>query len=69
MRNPRPKKPFQATGEVVVFFTASGHFYPVQLSGMKSTKDEIPDHVALNPHTVRVQTIGGQTLWDRGALQ
>jgi len=52
----------EPTGELVLFFRAEG-FYPVQLSGMKPTDDEVPDHVALNPGTVRVENLQGEVLW------
>ncbi len=50
------------TGEIVLFFR-DDHFYPVQLSGTKSTADEVPDHVALNPGTLRVEALSGEVLW------
>ena len=48
--------------EVVLFFREGG-FYPVQLSGLKETADEVPDHVALNPGTIRVESIAGEVIW------
>jgi len=49
-------------GEVVLFFREGG-FYPVQLSGTKTTADEVPDHVALNPGTMRVENLAGEVIW------
>jgi hypothetical protein len=50
------------TGELVLFFREGG-FYPVMLSGLKPTADEVPDHVALNPGTTRVETLTGEVIW------
>ena len=52
----------EPTGELVIFFCHEG-FYPIQLSGLKPTSDEVPDHVALNAGTVRVESITGEVLW------
>jgi hypothetical protein len=34
-----------------------------RLIGGKPTDDEVPDHVALNPGTVRVENLQGEVLW------
>jgi hypothetical protein len=52
----------ETSGEVVLFFREIG-FYPVQLSGLKATADEVPDHVALNPGTTRVENLHGDVIW------
>lgn len=52
----------EPSGEVVLFFREGG-FYPVQLSGMKATAEEVPDHVAINPGTVRVESLSGEVIW------
>lgn len=51
-------------GETVIFFRQQG-FYPVQLSGLKSTEDEVPDHVALNPGTIRVEDMDGNVIYPK----
>ena len=51
-------------GETVIFFRDEG-FYPVTLSGTKSADDEVPDHVALNPGTVRVEAMNGRVIWPK----
>ena len=53
----------ELSGEVVVFFRHDG-FYPIQLYGEKSTLDEVVDHVALNPGTVRVEDLNGRLIWE-----
>jgi len=50
-------------GETVLFITKDGHFYPIQLSGTKPTADEVPEHVALNPHVARVENVKGGVIW------
>lgn len=50
------------TGETVIFFREDA-FYPVQLSGLKSTAEEVPEHVALNPGTVCVEDLSGNRIW------
>ena len=52
----------EPSGEVVLFFR-NQHFYPIQLSGLKPTADEVPDHVALNPGTTRVESLFGEVIW------
>lgn len=49
-------------GETVIFFR-EGMFYPVQLSGLKPVADEVADHTALNPGTLRVEDMKGNVLW------
>lgn len=58
----------EITGETVLFFR-DGFFYPVRLHGVKSTADEVPDHVALNPGTIRVERLNGEVLWPPQVLQ
>ncbi len=52
----------EPTGELVIFFRKEG-FYPIQLSGLKPTRDEVLEHVALNAGTVRVESITGEAIW------
>ena len=39
------------------------HFYPVEFMGDKSPADEAADHAALNPGTLRVETLDGEVIW------
>ncbi|WP_181008471.1 hypothetical protein [Sphingomonas montanisoli] len=54
--------------ELVIFFR-EGCFYPVALSGTKPASEEIPEHVALNPGTLRVEDLSGNILWPEGTRQ
>lgn len=56
------------TGETVIFFR-EGMFYPVTLSGAKPSAIEAADHAALNPGTLRIETMGGEVLWPEGTKQ
>ena len=49
-------------GETVLFIREDC-FYPITLSGTKPTAEEVPDHVALNPGTVRVEDMHGKVIW------
>jgi hypothetical protein len=56
-------------GIIAVFFRDEG-FYPVQFSGLKPARDEARDHAELNPGTRRIETTGGEVLWQvKGASQ
>lgn len=55
-------------GETVIF-VRDGYFYPITLSGTKPAAEEAADHAALNPGTLRVETMGGEVLWPEGAKQ
>lgn len=50
-------------GETVLFFRREGFFYPVTLMGTKPVRDEVEDHVRLNPETVKVTRPDGDVLW------
>ena len=52
-------------GDTAPFFR-EGRFYPVQLSGSKTSLTEIPEHVELNPGTLRVADLNGNVLWPEG---
>lgn len=54
--------------ETVIFFR-EGMFYPVRLSGTKPVADEVADHAALNPGTLRVEDMDGNILWPEGTRQ
>ena len=54
----------EPSGEVVLFIRDQ-HFYPVQFMGTKPSEQEVLDHVALNPETLRVERMNGQVLWER----
>lgn len=56
-----------ATGETVIFFREDC-FYPVTLSGTKPTAEEIVDHANLNPGTIRIESMSGKVLWERGSV-
>ena len=56
------------TGEMVIFIREEG-FYPIQLSGLKPTAIEVPEHVALNPGTVRVEDAHGNVIWPAETVQ
>lgn len=58
----------QPTGETVIFFR-EGMFYPIQLSGLKPTQEEVADHAALNPGTLRIEDLNGNVLWPEGTKQ
>jgi hypothetical protein len=47
----------------VIFFREEG-FYPIEFSGTKNPIEEAADHARLNPGTQRVETIGGEILWE-----
>jgi hypothetical protein len=47
-----------------VLFFREGGFYPIELSGVKDAKQEVADHVALNPGTLRVEDLQGNVLWE-----
>lgn len=49
-------------GRTVIFFRKEG-FYQIQLSGLKSVAEEVADHVALNPGTLRVEDFDGDVIW------
>lgn len=51
--------------ETVIFFRDQ-HFYPITLSGMKPVVEEVADHAALNPGTLRVEDTSGKVLWPEG---
>ena len=38
-------------------------FYPIQLSGMKPTEEEVVDHAKCNPGTLRIESVAGEVLW------
>lgn len=59
---------FQPTGEVVIFVREEG-FYPIQLSGLKSTAEEAADHAACNPGTLRIEDMHGKVIWPEGTKQ
>lgn len=58
----------QPHGETVIFFR-DDMFYPVTLSGKVSTVKECADHAALNPGTLRIESLTGDVLWPEGTLQ
>lgn len=58
----------QPTGETVIFFR-EGMFYPIQLSGLKPTLEEVADHAELNPGTLRIEDLKGNVLWPEGTKQ
>ena len=43
----------------VIFFRSEG-WYPVRLH---FGRHEIPDHIELNPGTIRVESLDGEILW------
>lgn len=55
--------------EHIVFFFREEGFYPIQLSGLKPVAEEIPEHAALNPGTLRVEDTQGNVLWPEGTKQ
>ncbi|MBT2242654.1 hypothetical protein JQK15_03810 [Sphingobium sp. BHU LFT2] len=59
---------FRPTGETVIFFR-EGMFYPLQLSGLKSTAEEAADHAACNPGTLRIEDLCGNVIWPEGDRQ
>lgn len=59
---------FQPTGETVIFFRKEG-FYSVQLSGLKPPAEEAADHAAINPGTLRIEDMRGNTIWPEGTKQ
>jgi hypothetical protein len=54
--------------ETVIFFR-EGMFYPITLSGTKPVADEVADHAALNPGTLRIEDLSGNVLWPEGTKQ
>ena len=57
---------FIPTGETVIFFremNGQEMFYPIQLSGLKPTADEVAAHAECNPGTLRVENVEGKILW------
>ncbi len=58
----------QPHGETVIFFR-DDMFYPVTLSGKVPTAKEYADHAALNPGTLRIESLTGDVLWPEGTLQ
>lgn len=54
--------------KTVIFFREDC-FYPVTLLGAKPHREEVADHVALNPGTIRVEDDRGNVLWPEGSKQ
>lgn len=58
----KPEKTRKLSHDLMIFVRAEG-FYPVQAVEGVSLSQQAADHAALNPGTLRVEDLDGNTLW------